>query len=169
MQCIGSPRWGEGRCESEAVGPALSDILGGGSQFGAQEGPEELKVGSSSVQSALADVPAVFSLLAEDGAEEVSEEVHPHSDFGGDSPAEFGGGCDHSQEAAAVLRELNAVGGVQFQFSDLPAVESLLAGIEDRPEGACMWVEVESVPAGSGSSEEDDGDGNGGSASVALS
>ena len=131
MQCIGSPRWGEGRCESEAVGPAPSDILGGGSQFGAQEGPEALKVGSSSVQSALAGVPAVFSLLAEDGAEEVSAGVHPRSDSAGDSPAESGGGCDQSQAAASVLRDLNAVGGVRFQFSDLPAVESLLAGIED--------------------------------------
>ena len=36
MQCIDSPRWGEGRRESEAVGLAPSDILEGSSQFGAQ-------------------------------------------------------------------------------------------------------------------------------------
>ena len=106
MQCIDSPRWGEGRRESEAVGPAPIDILEGSSQFGALEVAEELKVGSSSVQSALADVPAVLSLIEEDEGEEVSEEVHPRSDSDGDSPAEFGGGCDQSQEAAAVLREL---------------------------------------------------------------
>ena len=105
MQCIDSPRWGEGRRKSEAVGPAPSDILEGGSQFGAQEVAEELKVGSSPVQSALADVPAVFSLLEEDGGEAVSEEVRPRSDSDGDSPAESGGGCDQSQAAA---REIEA-------------------------------------------------------------
>eukprot|EP01048_Picozoa_sp_COSAG05_P010552 COSAG05_NODE_936_length_6533_cov_5.310227_3_plen_162_part_00 len=145
MRCIGSPRWGEGRCESEAVGPAPSDILGGGSQFGAQEGPEALKVGSSSVQSALADVPAVFSLLAEDGPEEVSDEVHPRSDSAGDSPVESGGGCDQSQAAAAVLRDLNAVGGVRFQFSDLPT--SIRAhGLKSTAPSADDYPRTQPIP-----------------------
>ena len=134
MQYTGRPHGGEGRGPSDEDGLWASNIFESGSQLASNVEliGELLQVRHGSACIEASDVLAVASLLAGIG-DESSEEVRKSVE-GGSTEVILGGepdGCELSLAQAEVLQELNAVGVMQFRPADLPAVESLLAGISD--------------------------------------